>query len=93
MMVFALHVRTQGHQAAGVAAGGMYVPPNADLIADWSACVCAGGVPCTCVFNANFADAQLDYDNAVIADLCARAKGITNAAATDMRAHRVAFTR
>jgi hypothetical protein len=67
----------------------MYVPPDAALIAGWSACVCAGGAPCTCVVDANFADANLDYDNAVIADLCA--KGITNAAAADMRARRVAF--
>ena len=39
--------------------------------------------------NTNFADAYLDYDNAVIVDLCA--KGITNAAAADMRARWVAF--
>ena len=88
-MVFALHVRIQGHRAAGVAAGGMYVPPDAALIAAWSACACAGGAPCTCVVDPNFADAKLDYDNAVIADLCA--KSITNAGAADMRARRVAF--
>ena len=39
--------------------------------------------------NTNFADAYLDYDNAVIVDLCA--KGITNAAAADMRTRLVAF--
>ena len=41
-MVFALHMRTHGHRVAGVAAGEIYIPPDATLIADWSACVCAG---------------------------------------------------